>query len=144
VLTERLLIVVVALFALASCATRDREARPSEPHAIIRFQRNHIFSFGPSAWPLEFNGVAPRLPLLGTQRTYRIYAGPTKIRVGDTYECLLCGGTSPYYVCDLSFEAEAGEHYFVSAAETEDKTDDAYIYAVTDDMGVKVAECVSP
>ena len=137
----KVLIGAVALFALQGCATAYREPQASEPHAIVTFQRNGLFSSLPSAWPSYFNGAAPsysRNPV-HWRDTFRIQTGKMTIRVTEINECNYCNA-APRYVCVLTFQAEAGESYFVSVVMLGDK----YLYSLTATDGAKVAECTAP
>lgn len=138
---RKMLIVVGVLSALAGCATSYHEPRESEPHATLTFQRHSVFSLQPSVWPAYLNEAAPPSKPLGYRRKFNVQVGTLRIRVGETpqadYFSLVSGSRYP---CFLSFEAEAGKGYLVSVVET----DEGYLYAVTADAGVKVAECKAP
>ena len=133
----KMLIVASALSPLTGCATSYHEPRESEPHATLTFQRPSVFSIQGSVWPAYFNEVTPPNPWRH-RRKYRIQVGTLRMRVSETPQVDYFNLTSgSRYPCFLSFEAEDGKGYFVSVVET----DDAYLYAVTDDTEVKAAEC---
>ena len=135
--TDWMLIAVTVLPLVAGCATHYREARASEPHALLEFEKSREWWSG-RAWPLELNGVEPPFSLMvPTQRKFRIHEGTMKILVAEKprSSCWTCA--EPRKICLLTFEAEAGKHYTVAKA----GTDDAYIYVLTAGM-TKVTECL--
>ena len=130
----KLLIVVIALSALAGCATYYHGPRESERHATLTFEKRKEW-LGHRPWPRKLNGRQPS-EWFGRRRTFRVGVGTMRLELanGPKGDLFTCG---PRYTCELSFEAEAGRRYLVSML----WEDEVYLYAVTADNGTKVAEC---
>jgi hypothetical protein len=126
----KLVILVIALSALAGCATYYHMPRESEPHATLTFEKTKAGN-GDRPTPRKLNGARPSY-----RRTLRIGAGTMQLELAEGGEgnLWMCG---PRYTCELSFEAEAGRRYLVSML----WEDEVYLYAVTADNGTKVAKC---
>jgi hypothetical protein len=134
--TGKLLIIVIAFSALVGCATHYREARKSEPHAVLRFE-HHLISKRRNVYPYSFNGAEAPLKY---GNTFRIHPGTMVLGVAEVANAIM--GSPTQYYCTLSFEAEAGRIYLVSVAVTR-TPDYRYLYAVTTDTGTKVTECAA-
>ena len=131
-----LILIMTLCSPLAGCVLHAyKQPRESEPHAILTFEKSEGSGYRP--WARKLNGgKRPDYPVW-SRSALRIGVGTMRLEITDTPGEGTAFTSGPRFVCEVSFDAEAGRHYRVTSA----WDDNGFLYVVTADAGAKVAEC---
>ena len=126
------LAVASALFALVGCTHYYHQAQATDPHATLTFEKTEQWGY---AYPYRLNGRRPSWT--DFRHTARIGVGTMRLEIAEQGGEGTLATPGPRFICELSFEAEAGRQYRVTEAWDEN----GFLYVVAADTGTKLADC---